>query len=190
MDQLQKREIRNSPVQKTVLLAILIAISSVIQVVENQVFPSNLPLRPGFANVAILLVISMYGPREAVLTAVARSVLASLVTGRLLSAPFFLSLSGGIVSALIMGFLLNRFEELSIVGVSLTGAIVHNTTQLMVIRLFLISHGGVLALVPWIWILSLITGLFVGFTARWILGTAPAKKLANPGGNSPDPVKI
>ena len=183
------REVRRSPVNKIVTMAIFIAVASVIQLVENQLFPTNLPLRPGFANGVVLLVIAIYGPGEAVIVALARSVLAALVAGRLLSVPFFLSLSGGVASALVMSLFYGRFRELSVVGVSLTGAIVHNAVQLGVIRLFLIQGHQVLSLAPWLWMVALVTGLSVGFAVRWILNIAVVKNLAGAGRNSPGPVK-
>lgn len=162
---------RNTGTWKIILLGMFTALSAVIQVVENVVLPSSLPIRPGIANIITLLTLSIFGTFEAVLVTACRSILAAAVTGKLLSIPFFLSLSGGIAAAVVMGLIYNRNKELGIVGVSIIGATVHNFTQLLVIYLVLIRNPGVLNLLPWLWLAALITGSLVGITAGSILGT-------------------
>lgn len=182
MDKIIFRQNRSTPVERTVNLALFIAVSAVIQTLENWFFPSSLPLRPGFANVIIILVLARYGPGEALVTAAARSLLAALVSGKFLSVPFFLSLGGGLLSALVMGLLYNRLRDLSVVGVSIAGSFTHNLAQIIIIHLFIIKQNAIFSLLPWLLTMALITGLSVGFTARWLLSLDPFKKLAGHGG--------
>ena len=169
---------RNTGTWKIILLGILIALSAVIQVVENVALPSSLPIRPGIANIITLVTLSIFGIFEAVLVAACRSILAAIATGKLLSIPFFLSLSGGIAAAVVMGLLYNKSRELGIIGVSIVGATVHNFTQLLVIYLVLIKNPGVLNLLPWLWIAALFTGSLVGITAGSILETELFRNMA------------
>lgn len=165
-----------SPAGKVALLALFVALSASIQAAENAFFPSSLPFRPGFANVITLTVLALYGTREAVLVAAARSVLAAVVTGKLLAVPFFLGITGGVASALVMGLLFGRFQELSPVGVSVAGAFTHSGAQLMLICLFIIPGGGIWPMVPWVLLTALLAGLSVGFAARGLLGLPLFKK--------------
>ena len=158
----------NIKLKKIILLAFFIAIASAIQLYENLLLPTSLPFRVGIANIIILLVIDIFGPGEAILVAVTRSILASLLAGKLFSVPFFLGLSGGIISAVIMGLLYNRFSELSIVGVSIVGALTHNLTQLFVIFTFFVNNAGIFNLVPWMLLTALATGLVTGLIARFL----------------------
>ena len=166
---------RKTRTWKIILLGIFIALSAVLQVIENLVFPSSLPIRLGIANIITIMVLSFFGINEAVLVAVSRSILASAVTGKFLSIPFFLSLSGGLAAAVVMGLLLNKNENLGIIGVSIIGAMAHNFTQMAIIYFTLIRNPGILHLLPWLWLSSLITGIITGFTAKLILGTKIVK---------------
>lgn len=169
---------RNTGTWKIILLGMFTALSAVIQVVENVVLPSSLPIRPGIANIITLLTLSIFGIFEAILVTGCRSVLAAIATGKLLSVPFFLSLSGGIAAAIAMGLIYNKNKELGIIGVSIVGATAHNFTQLLVIYLVLIKNPGVLNLLPWLWITALFSGSLVGITAGSILETKLFRNLA------------
>ncbi len=170
---------RNTVTWKIILLGMFTALSAVIQVIENVILPSSLPIRPGIANIITLLTLSIFGIFEAVLVTGCRSVLAAIATGKLLSVPFLLSMSGGIIAAVTMGLIYNRNKELGVVGVSIVGATVHNFTQLLVIYLVLIKNPGVLNLLPWLWIAALVTGSLVGITAGSILETKLFRNLSD-----------
>jgi len=170
---------RKTRTWKIILLGIFIALSAVIQVVENMVFPSSLPIRLGIANIIIIFVLSFFGIFEATIVAISRSILASILTGKFLSLPFFLSISGGVAAALVMGLIFNKSKNLGIVGVSVIGATVHNFTQLAVIYFLLIRNPGIFNLVPWVWLSALVTGLIVGFTAQGALNLTLVKNLVS-----------
>jgi heptaprenyl diphosphate synthase len=176
MNQINKT--RNPKLKKFILLAFFTAVASVIQLYENLLFPSSFPFRIGIANIIILLVIDLFGPGEAILVAASRSILASLLTGKLFSVPFFLGLSGGIFSAVIMGLLFNRFSELSIIGISVIGALTHNLTQLFVIFSFFIHNQGIFNLLPWMLLTALVTGMVIGLICKVLFCHDFYRKLA------------
>lgn len=159
------------------MLGIFIALASIIQYVENIVFPSSLPFRIGIANIITLLTIACFGMFEAIAVAASRSILASILSGKLLGMPFLLGISGGIISAAIMGILFSRSENLGIVGVSVVGATAHNFTQLFIIYLLLIRNPGVFHLIPYLWLTALVSGIIIGYIALGALNTPIAKKL-------------
>ncbi len=171
------RQIRTGHTGKIIILGILIAFSTVLQIVENVVFPSSLPIRLGIANLVTLIVLFYFGLGDALLVTAARCILAALLSGKFLAPPFILSISGGLAAALVMGLLIEKSDNLSLVGVSVTGAIVHNFTQLLVVYLLLINNPGVLHLVPWIWLTALVSGLVTGFIVRKAVNLPLLKKL-------------
>jgi len=160
-----------------VVLGIFIALASIIQYIENIVFPGSLPFRIGIANIVTLLTIACFGIYEAILVAGSRSILASILSGKLLGIPFLLSFFGGVISAAVMGYLFYRSENLGIVGVSVVGATVHNFTQILVIYLILIKNRGVLNLIPYLWLTALVSGIIIGYVAMGVLNTSIGKKL-------------
>lgn len=160
-----------------VLLSIFIAVSAAIQMVENIFFPSSLPIRPGLANLIIIIVLMKYGIGEGLLVTAARTLLASLLTGKFLGIPFFLGLSGGIVSVIVMGILLPGNKNLGITGISILGSVSHNFTQLAVIYFFLIPNPGIFQMLPYIWLMSLLTGFLTGVLAEKVLNISIIKRI-------------
>ena len=127
-------------------LGIFLALGVALHVVEAQVPALPLPgARLGLANVVCLVALYLWGAREAVVLVVLRQVLGSLVTGTLLSAPFWFGLTDKLVSVSMMAAAAWAAPRiLSPLGVSLAGAAAHNTGQLLVARV-LTGQGAVLA---------------------------------------------
>lgn len=136
-------------------IALLVALSCVLQVSES-LLPHPIPgLRLGLANLVTLVALVRLGFRAAVEIALLRTVLSSLIMGTFLSPTFVLSICGGLFSALAMGLLLpfsrrRRRIGFSIIGISIAGALVHNVVQLYLAYLILVRHGGVFAFLPWL----------------------------------------
>ena len=78
------------------------------------------------------------------------------------------SASGGILSFIII--LLKKFlgNHLSILGVSAAGAVFHNIGELLAAALILENFGVILYL-PFLSLAGIVTGIFVGLTANYIL---------------------
>lgn len=171
------RQVHTGRTGKIIILGILIAFSTVLQIVENLVFPSSLPVRLGIANLVTLIVLFFFGMGEAILVTSARCILAALLSGKFLAPPFILSIAGGLAATLIMGVLLDKNDKLGPVGVSVIGAVIHSFTQLLVVYLLFIPNGGILYLVPWVWLTALVSGLVIGFLFRKAVSLPLLKKL-------------
>ena len=95
---------------------------------------------------------------------VLRSVIGGLLRGSVVG--LFLSFSGGLVSTLVMIFLYVLFDgTFSVVGVSVAGAVTHNVVQLLAAYL-LVRHLALFYYMPYLILIAVPTGLFVGFAAR------------------------
>jgi len=159
-------------------LALLVSIGLVLSIIEST-FPPLLPVpgaKLGLANIATVVALYAFGPGMAIEVTILRSILGGLLRGSVVG--LFLSFSGGIASTLVMiaiYLLLDRY--ISIVGVSVAGAVTHNVVQ-MFAAFLLIQHAALFFYLPYLVLLSVPTGLFVGFVSRRVTvslqGISPA----------------
>lgn len=119
-------------------------------------------IRLGLANIFILLVLLSYGYKEALLVGILKSVIGSIILGRLLSPSFLLSISGTIVSITIMEIAIRYVRGLSLVGISILGAESHIITQILIISSLFLGKASIYYLLPPYILLSLITGSITG----------------------------
>jgi heptaprenyl diphosphate synthase len=152
-------------------IALLVALSCVLQISESMI-PHPVPgLRLGLANMITLLALVMLGFRPALEIALLRTVLSSLIIGTFMSPTFILSLAGAIISTLVMGILFRisrlRFRYgFSIIGISIAGALTHNMVQLALAYLLLVRHTGVFVFFPFL--------CYGAVGMGWITGIAAA----------------
>jgi len=164
--------------KRIVYISALIALASVLQIGES-LFPHPVPwLRLGLANMITLTSLIIFGYAIAIQVAVFRTVLSSFLLGTFFTPGFFLSFSGALMSALVMGgiYSLGRMGRgnpssrylfgFSIIGVSILGAVSHNLTQLFVAYLFLIRHRGVFLILPFLIVAGVVTGFITGYGAN------------------------
>ncbi len=151
-------------------MALLVAIACVLQISESLI-PHPIPgLRLGLANVLTVTALVNLGFGCALELAILRTLLSAFILGTFMSPGFILSFSGAVVSALTMGALywlsgLNRRYRLSLVGISIVGALSHNVTQLCLAYLILVRHKGIFAFFPWLGIGAVLTGWLTGAVA-------------------------
>ena len=148
-------------------IALLIALACVLQISESMI-PHPIPgLRLGLANMLTLTAMVVLGFGYALEVAILRTVLSSLIMGTFMSPTFILSLGAAVVSTLVMGLFywlsgLSKYSRLSIIGISIIGAFVHNLVQLVLAYLLLVKHAGIFVFLPWLSIGAVATGWIVG----------------------------
>lgn len=148
-------------------MGLLVGIAMSLHAVEALIpVPFFIPgAKLGLANIVTLYVLSIRGLREALAVTALRCLLGSLISGTFLNFAFFLSTSGGIMSTLIMGLTMIMLKtRTSLIGVSVTGAVVHNITQLLV-AVLITSQWGLLVYLPYLLLFAVPTGLFMGMLA-------------------------
>jgi len=161
-----------SKTKKMVQLSLLVAVGIALHVFEAMLPVLNaLPVpgaKLGLANIVTLLTLVLLGYREALVVVLLRSLLASLVAGTFLTTTFYLSFAGALGSGLVMG-LLYRFGRghLSLVGISICGAVAHNVSQLLVAAL-LILQAGIFMYLPYLLLFALPTGYFTGLVVSYL----------------------
>ncbi len=159
-------------IQRIARLSLLLALATVIHTVESFLPLTFVWFRFGFANIIGLSTLYLFGFQDALLVTVGRIFLGSLASGLFGSPAFLLSLSGGILAILTMGFA-HRYANraFSEVGISLMGAVAHNLAQLVVAYLVLIRNEGVFLLLPLMLATSVVTGILNGLAARFFIDT-------------------
>jgi heptaprenyl diphosphate synthase len=150
------------------MAALAIALS-----MAESVFPSPIPgVKPGLANIVVLLVLYQNGLRAAIWVSALRVIAGSLFFGSFLTPAFFLSLSGATCS-LLMLMLTSRLPRnlFGPVTHSLMSSLAHIAGQLVVVYLWLIPHRGILFLIPILAIAAVVFGLVNGIIASRLLSS-------------------
>ncbi len=155
--------------KKITLLAMLVAVSILMQLIESF-FPLGL-LIPGYkiglANIASLFALYAFDVKSMVMVTFLRVFLASLATGTLFSIPFLLSISGCTLACLAMA-LAKKSGWFTIYGVSVAGAASHTFGQVLAIG-FLYQQSLFQVLLPVLIALSVLSGLCIAYLAQILL---------------------
>ena len=149
-------------------LAIMLSISIVLSIVESTISVAiAIPIpgvKLGLANIVTLIIMYMYGERDAFTIVLLRIVLVGLLRGNIFSITFYLSFSGGMF-AYIMMVIFKNLKVFSPVGVSIMGAFGHSVGQI-VMAIFLLKTQELIYYFPLILVLSVITGVLTGLLAQ------------------------
>lgn len=132
--------------RNVVIFGVFIALSSVIYVVESFV-PFPVPGgKWGFSNFLVLY-ISYYGVlTDALLLALSKSILGSILSGSFLTPGFFMGFLGSLAAAVVQN-LISKTKIFSIFGVSIIGMAANNLVQFLVGSI-LIDSSAIYVLLP------------------------------------------
>jgi heptaprenyl diphosphate synthase len=115
-------------------LGALLAISLVLAVVESMLgalIPLPIPgVKLGLANIISMFILTYFSLPAALIVGLLRTFLAALFSGGL--SMFLFSAPGATLSILFMAAALRFIKPLSLVGISMIGACVHNLSQVCV----------------------------------------------------------
>ncbi|MBN2541379.1 Gx transporter family protein [bacterium] len=151
------------------MLSMFVAIGVVIWVFEEFI-PRPLPwMKFGFANIVTMIVLYRYGLKAAFSVGIIRIMLASILIGKFLSPPTYLSLGGFIMAltGIAITYLVFR-RQVSMIGLSITGAFFHNIGQLAMAYLIIVQKLEVFYLLPYFALASIVTGGIIGIISTLI----------------------
>ncbi|NOQ21865.1 MAG: hypothetical protein GQ565_04330 [Candidatus Aegiribacteria sp.] len=138
---------------------LLVVLATGAGVIEN-IIPRPIPfIKPGLANIITVAAIVKYGFWTGLRVNILRSTGAALFIGTLATPTYLLSLSGGIVSALVMGSVKRVF---SVTGMSVAGSLGSLLIQLLTASVLLPGlpvAGLLLPLSIWGTLSGTITGI-------------------------------
>ena len=147
------------------ILIILIVNAILISFLESFIpIPTPVPgVKLGLGNIITMVGIAFLGFKDVMFIVIVRSFVVAILTRGVMMLPF--SLSGGILSALVMYFLYKKLSKIfSIKGISIIGAIVHSTAQVVVATIIL-DELVLLYYIPVLLVAALITGFITGSIA-------------------------
>ena len=157
----------NNNLKRLMIISMLLAMAIVINYLESFI-PIFIPgVRLGLANAIILIMLYEFKWYEALAVDVLRILLVSLIRGTFLSPTFYMALSGGMISFLIM-LLFSRIKVFSKVGVSILGSLGHAFGQI-IIAIVLLDSINLVYYLPFIAVLSIGTGVLSGMVASLYL---------------------
>ncbi len=167
-----------NPERRVIYLGFFTAFAVMVYILETFI-PKPLPfLKLGLANMVVLLLLTSGYPWSALLVAICKTLFGGLLSGTFLSPGTLLSLGGSILAFTVMVIANRNFFGLSIIGVSICGAVAHNLGQIMVARLVIIRQDSIFYLTPIMILMGIATGLMIGYLTDIFL-TALSKKVLN-----------
>ncbi|MDR2156970.1 MAG: Gx transporter family protein [Clostridiales Family XIII bacterium] len=155
------------------MCAVLAAVALALSYAESLIpLPAPVPgMKPGFANIAIVVALYLLGGRRAFAVNVLRIALAGLMFSGVFA--MFYALAGGI-SAMLAMVALKRTGAFSVIGVSVGGSAAHITGQIVLASL-IIRRGALFAGLPIFLISAVAGGVIVGLIAHLLLRALPRR---------------
>ncbi|MEW6131828.1 MAG: Gx transporter family protein [Pseudomonadota bacterium] len=173
---MKQREIRLEVTAQDHFIAALAALAVGLTVAESAL-PTPLPgVKPGLANIVVLLVMLRHGFAAAAWVMSIRVLAASLMLGTFLSPGFWLAVAGAAAS---MGVLLfSRFAPRRLFGpvsFSISMAFAHISGQLLLAKFWLFSSADIGMLLPPFALAALVFGMTNGLIVAGLIaqGAAP-----------------
>src|SRR5512145_998627 len=116
----------------------------------DAAIPLPLPgIKPGLSNIITLIVLARYGWGTAAWVCGLRVIAGGLLLGQFLSPGFFMSLTGAVLSLLVLaGAVRLPRRWFGPVSWSILAAFAHIGGQLLLARVWLIPHDGIFLLTP------------------------------------------
>ena len=159
----------NSKAYRLVILSLYVAMALILSYIESLI-PLPLPIpgaKIGLPNIITLVSLLTLGWPLTLLVVIARIFLSGFLFGGGFSIVY--SLGGGLLSLLVMSLLLHFFKDkISIILVSVFGAITHNLGQVIVAAI-VVQTTSLLLYFLCLMLLAIPTGLFIGITARELM---------------------
>ncbi len=141
-------------------LSMMLAVAIILNVIEMQINIIPVPgAKIGFANIAILIVLYLYGFKKASLITILRVLIVGILY-RSFTITFWMGLGGAVLSVVVMG-ILKQWLKLHPITVSVFGAIFHTLGQIIV-GIFLLETELLILYLPIMLLLSVPAGVLIG----------------------------
>ncbi len=165
-----KLKTRKDELVNITIISAFVALSLLLYYVE-MFLPPLIPIVPfaklGLSSIVTLVALYTLGGKKTFIILFTRCLISSLFMGNIFSLVY--SLAGAVVSFLVMLILYKLCKKfLSIVAISIFGAITHNLIQVILASL-IVKNVYVLTLLPYLLIMSVIAGVITGLCAKFII---------------------
>ncbi len=152
------------------LIAGYAAVAIAIHVIESA-FPSPLPgIKPGLANVIVMVVLLRHGINCALWVGLLRVLGGSLLAGTFLTPTFILSMSGALTSlaALSITYLVLH-NAASAIGYGIISAMAHVAGQITAAYLVFMPHPALLNMMPVLTSFAMVLGIASGIVCLQVM---------------------
>ena len=154
--------------KKLAFMALLTAMALTIFVIEAQI-PAPVPIpgvKLGLANIITLTAMVLLGRKEAGVVLFLRIIMGAMFAGN--PSTIIYSAAGGLLAYIAMCLLVGIIPESRLWLTSAISAVCHNAGQLLACVL-IVKTPGVLVYAPALMASGIITGLFTGFAAMYLI---------------------
>ncbi|MDQ6955591.1 MAG: Gx transporter family protein [Mariprofundaceae bacterium] len=146
----------------------LLLLASGLHVFE-ALMPSFGPwFKLGLANIITLIALQSMGAKAAASLAIGRVVIGAFFIGTMFTPTFIISLTATLASTSVMLISWRFIPRISLIGVSLLGALAHMCSQFVVVEQLFIQQIALYYLLPPLLVLSCATGWLNGALATYI----------------------
>jgi len=155
-------------IRRLTILALLTAVALTIFMVEAQL-PPLVPLpgvKLGLANIITVFAVFALGPKDGVLVLAARIFLGAVFAGNF--STIFYSAAGGACAIFVTVLLRKILKQNQLWVAGSLGAVAHSVGQ-MAMAVALLGTPSVVIYLPVMIVISVITGLFTGLCAQFLV---------------------
>ena len=152
---------------KVAHFGVFTALAIILSYIETLI-PINFGIpgvKLGLANLVIVIALHKLSVTETLLISLSRIFLIGFLIGNMFSILY--GLAGGFLSLFVMALLI-KLNKFSIIGISITGAVIHNIAQL-VVAILIVETLEIAYYLPVLLISGLITGLIIGYLSSRLL---------------------
>ncbi len=148
-------------IKNIALCGILLALSAGISAAESML-PLPLGVKPGFSNLPVMFSMTKQGGKYGFAVCILRSVFVLFTRG---FTAFLMSLTGGVLSYIAMLFLYRK-TDVSLMLLSVCGALIHNLGQLVMASFLM--NTAILGYSPILLISGCIAGCATGIALKFL----------------------
>jgi heptaprenyl diphosphate synthase len=153
--------------KKLIFIAIMISIAIVLSIIESMISVTLFIIpgvKLGLANIITLVILYIYGEKEAFVVSILRIFIVALIYSGLFQPASLMSLAGGIVAYITM-ILIKHLPKFSIVSVSIGGALMHMVGQILM-AIVVLDTPTLIYYLPYMILISIPTGIFTGLIGK------------------------
>lgn len=155
--------------------ALFTAVASTIWIIE-EIFPRPiLWAKIGLSYIPVILALDIGGARMSIAAGLGKVIVGSLLTGRIFSVPFWLSLGGTVCSLTAMIFLKPFWGKfISVYGISIAGSTANGIGQMLLASIIIWNPSAILL----VWFPTVLWNIGAGIVVAAITSII-AKRLTN-----------
>ena len=153
--------------KKTAALGFLLALSMILSYIES-ILPLSIGIpgiKLGLPNLIVVILLYLYGEKEALAVNILRIVLTGFMFGNLFAILY--ALAGALFSFTVM-LIMKKTDIFSVAGVSIGGGVFHNMGQLIV-AMFVVETYAPIFYLPMLLAAGVATGFIIGVVSMRLI---------------------